>query len=52
VHHEGQLRDALAGNGVQHVHLLLPLPAAAGHDDHLLHQDLHADLQMDDNQEL
>lgn len=45
VHHTWKFRQALARDGLQHVHLLLPVPAAAGHHDHLLHQDLLWDLQ-------
>lgn len=40
VHHSWKFCPALARDVLQHVHLLLPVPAAAGHHDHLLHQDL------------
>lgn len=52
VHHPRKLRQSLAGNSLQHVHLLLPLPVAAGYHDYLLHPDLHPDLQTHVKKEL
>lgn len=45
VHHPRELCPALAGDPLQHVHIRVSLPAAAGHHDLLLHTDPGGDIQ-------
>lgn len=45
VHHPRELCPALAGDPLQHVHIRVSLPAAAGHHDLLLHADPGGDIQ-------
>lgn len=50
--HSGKFCQSQAWNSLQHVHVCLPVPAAAGHHDHLLHQDLLWDLQTTEKRQL